>query len=80
MPAQKTGSLRRLATDRGTWRVRLGLRRDRGNVVPRKSVPDPLAELEKTQEKLRENIEESKQLVVKAQDLIQKAKDGATKD
>jgi hypothetical protein len=45
-----------------------------GDVVPKKPKPDPLAELEKTQEKLRENIEESKQLVEKAQELIQKAK------
>jgi hypothetical protein len=50
-------------------------RLDRGSVVPEESRPDPLAELEKTQEKLRENIEESKQLVEKAQELIQKAKD-----
>jgi multidrug resistance efflux pump len=42
--------------------------------VPRKPKPDPLAELERTQEQLRENIEESKQLVEKAQELIQKAK------
>jgi hypothetical protein len=45
--------------------------------LPKKPKPDPLAELEKTQDKLRENIEESKQLVVKAQELIQKAKDQA---
>jgi hypothetical protein len=44
--------------------------------VPKKTTPDPLAELEKTQDKLRENIEESKLLVEKAQDLIQKAKGG----
>ena len=42
--------------------------------MPKKPKPDPLTELEKTQDKLRENIEESKQLVVKAQELIQKAK------
>jgi hypothetical protein len=42
--------------------------------VKSKPVSDPLAELEKTQERLRENIEESKQLVEKAQELIQKAK------
>lgn len=43
--------------------------------MPKKPAIDPLAELEKTQDKLRENIEESKQLVEKAQELIQKAKD-----
>ena len=43
--------------------------------MPKKPKPDPLAELEKTQEKLRENIEESKHLVEMAQELIQKAKD-----
>lgn len=37
--------------------------------------PDPLAELEKAQEQLRENIEESKQLVEKTQQLLRKAKD-----
>jgi len=42
--------------------------------MPKKPTPDAFAELEKTQEKLRENIEESKQLVEKAQELIQKAK------
>ena len=42
--------------------------------MPKKTIVDPLAELEKTQDKLRENIEESKQLVEKAQALIQKAK------
>jgi hypothetical protein len=47
--------------------------------VPKKTTADPLAELEKTQEQLRENIEESKQLVEKAQELIQKAK-GKTED
>lgn len=36
---------------------------------------DPLAEIEITQKKLRENIEESKQLVEKTQELIKKAKD-----
>jgi len=43
-------------------------------VMPKKPTPDAFAELEKTQQKLRENIEESKQLVEKAQELIQKAK------
>ena len=43
--------------------------------MPKTPKADPLAELEKTQEKLRDNIEESKQLVEKAQELIQKARD-----
>lgn len=51
-----------------------------GTPVPKKPATDPLAELEKTQEQLRENIEESKQLVEKAQALIQKAKDKAEGD
>jgi hypothetical protein len=35
--------------------------------------PDPLAEIEKTQKQLRENIEQSKQLVEKTQRLLKKA-------
>ncbi len=42
--------------------------------MPKKPKPDPLTELENTHEKLRENIEESKQLAENAQELIQKAK------
>lgn len=45
--------------------------------MPKQPATDPLVELEKTQEQLRDNIEESKQLVEKAQALIQKAKDQA---
>ena len=37
--------------------------------------PDPLAEIEKAQEQLRENIEESKLLVEKTQALLKKAKE-----
>ena len=36
---------------------------------------DPLAEIEKAQEQLRENIEESKLLVEKTQALLKKAKE-----
>lgn len=36
--------------------------------------PDPLVEVEKTQEKLRQSIEESKRLAAKTQQLIQKHK------
>ena len=42
--------------------------------MSQKPMPDPFTELEKTQEKLRENIEESTELVLKAQELIRKAK------
>ena len=42
--------------------------------MPSQPKDDPLAELEKTQNKLRENIEESKQLVDQAQKLIRAAK------
>ncbi|MDB5581001.1 MAG: hypothetical protein JWR80_6177 [Bradyrhizobium sp.] len=40
-----------------------------------KPKPNPFAEIEKAQEQLRENIEESKQLVEKTQRLLKKAKD-----
>lgn len=43
--------------------------------MPKKPEPDPLAEIEKTQKQLRDNIEESKQLVEKTQKLLKKAKD-----
>ena len=36
--------------------------------------PDPMAEIEATQQQLRDNIEESKQLVEKTQRLIRKVK------
>jgi hypothetical protein len=42
--------------------------------MPAKPEPDPLAEIEKAQEQLRENIEASKQLVEKTQHLIKKAR------
>ena len=42
--------------------------------MPKTPKDDPLAEIEKTQEKLRENIEESKQLVEKTQRLIRKSR------
>jgi hypothetical protein len=42
--------------------------------MPKKPKTDPLAEIERTQEQLRENIEESIQLVEKTQALITKAK------
>ena len=42
--------------------------------MSKKTKLDPMAELEKTNRKLRENIEESKELVEKAQELIEKAK------
>jgi hypothetical protein len=42
--------------------------------IPKKSKPDSLAEIEKTQAQLRDNIEESIQLVEKTQALITKAK------
>jgi hypothetical protein len=45
--------------------------------MPKKPKPDPLAEIERAQEQLRDNIEESKQLVEKTQKLLQKAKDQA---
>ena len=37
--------------------------------------PDPLAEIEKAQEQLRENIEESKLLVEQTQRLLEKVKE-----
>lgn len=46
--------------------------------MPRKPAgrtpPDPLEEVEETQEQLRESIEESKRLAAKTQQLIQKHK------
>ncbi len=42
--------------------------------MPKSPKPDPLAEIEKTQQQLRDNIEESKQLVEKTQRLIKKVK------
>jgi len=45
--------------------------------MSQKSEADPMAELEKTNEKLRESIEESKELADKARALIQKARDQA---
>lgn len=51
----------------------------KGDAVPKKpkpdAKPDPLAELERAQEQLRDNIEESKHLVEKTQELLRKAKD-----
>jgi len=49
----------------------------RRGVMSQKSEADPMAELEKTNEKLRESIEESKELADKARALIQKARDQA---
>jgi hypothetical protein len=43
--------------------------------MPKKTEPDPLAEIEETQRQLRDNIEESKQLVEKTQKLLKKAQD-----
>ena len=45
--------------------------------MSKKPKTDPLAEIEKAQAQLRDNIEESKQLVEKTQRLLQKAKDQA---
>jgi hypothetical protein len=48
---------------------------ERGIVcVPKAPELDPLAEIEKTQNQLRENIEESKQLCEKTQQLLKQAK------
>ncbi|MGZ8336972.1 MAG: hypothetical protein ACXWU1_09965 [Allosphingosinicella sp.] len=49
--------------------------RHKGAHMPKKPEPDPIAEIEKTQQQLRENIEQSKQLVEKTQELLKKAKD-----
>jgi hypothetical protein len=46
--------------------------------MPKRSKRDPLLEIEKTQEALRENIEESKRLIEKSQELVEKAKVGKT--
>jgi len=43
--------------------------------MPKSKKPDPFAEIEKAQEQLRENIEESKLLVEKTQELLKKAKE-----
>lgn len=43
--------------------------------MPKRPAPDAIAEIEKTQKQLRENIEESKQLVEKTQELLKKAKE-----
>jgi len=45
--------------------------------MSKKPKTDPLAEIEKAQAQLRDNIAESKQLVEKTQKLLQKAKDQA---
>jgi hypothetical protein len=42
--------------------------------MPKRSKRDPLLEIEKTQEALRDNIEESKRLIQKSQQLLEKAK------
>ena len=43
--------------------------------MPKSEKPDPLAEIEKAQEQLRENIEESKLLVEQTQRLLEKVKE-----
>lgn len=43
--------------------------------MPKSKKPDPLAEIEKAQEQLRENIEESKVLVEQTQRLLEKVKE-----
>lgn len=48
--------------------------------MPKKLNSDRLAEIEKTQNQLRENIEESKQLVEKTQRLLEKVKQDPASD
>ena len=40
--------------------------------MPERKAPDPLREIEKTQEELKANIEQSERLIDKTQDLLKK--------